>query len=470
MKFSHIIADLINTCFQNGTFPKSLKKAVVLPLFKKDDPEIMSNYRPISILPTLSKVFEKCLKTRLLHYFSRNNLFNKFQFGFQTGVSTQDAILHLTEKIYDNFNHFISTLAIYIDFSKCFDTLNRPILLKKLEAYGIKGIPLSLFRSYLSERYQAVKVNNVVSEYKSINSGVPQGSVLGPILYLIYVNEIPNISSQFSTVLFADDTTLIFNHSNKYELFKSCDYGINLFYSWCCANRLSINISKTKAMLFSKTLTVRDIADIYMNNIKIDYASSTKFLGVIIDDKLKFNLHINEINNKISKNIGVIYKLRQYIQTSTLVNVYRSIIECYLNYCNIIFGNSFETHVSPLFISQKKVLRIMTYHPPLAHSNQIFLDLKLLKVCDLYKYNLGIYMWKNIDKFSQNFRINPMNTRSGDYYAPSFQRIPLTQNQSIMYQAPIIWENIPLSVRNSVSIASLKRKYKISLISCYNIV
>ena len=462
------MADLINTCFQTGIFPKSLKKAVVLPLFKKEDPEIMSNYRPISILPPLSKIIEKCLKTRLLHYFSRNKLLNQCQFGFLAGMSTQDAILSLTEKVYDNLENKLSTLAIYIDFSKCFDTLNRSILLKKLEIYGIRGIPLALFRSYLTDRFQAVKVNNTISQFKMINAGVPQGSVLGPLLYLIYVNEIPNISSQFTTCLFADDTTLIFENSNKYDLFRSCDYGINLFYSWCCANRLSINISKTKSMLFSNTLTQFDIADIHMNGIKIDYSSSLRFLGVIIDDNLKFNLHINEINKKISKNIGVIYRLKEYVPNSTLIAVYRSIIECYLNYSNLVFGNCFLAHISSLFISQKKAVRIITNNPPLTHTNPLFLDLKILKVSDLYKYNLAIYMYKNMDKFHDNFRINPANTRSGNYYVPSSRRLTQTRNQSIMHQAPIIWENIPTFVKNSVSLASFKRKYKSYLISLYN--
>ena len=206
----------------------------------------------------------------------------------------------MIDSSYINLHNKLSTLAVYVDFSKCFDTLNRDILLKKLAKYGIRGIPLELFKSYLDERYQAVKVNNVVSDFKLINAGVPQGSVLGPILYLIYVNELPYISDQFSTCLFADDTTLIFQSSNKYDLFKKCDYGVNLFHSWCCANRLSINVSKSNLMLFSNGLTSLDIADIYMRNIKIEYASSTKFLGVIIDDKLKFNLHINEITKKKS--------------------------------------------------------------------------------------------------------------------------------------------------------------------------
>ena len=318
---SPLIADLINKCFETGTFPNTFKKALVLPLHKKDSPDIMSNYRPISILPKLSKIIEKCLKSRLLHYFTRNNLFNTVQFGFLEGVSTQDAMLHLTEKIYSNLHNKLSTLAVYVDFSKCFDTLNRNILLKKLSIYGIRGIPLLLLKSYLDNRWQAVKVNNIISEYKLINAGVPQGSVLGPILYLIYVNELPNISNKFSTCLFADDTTLIFENFNKYDLFRECDYGVNLFYSWCCANRLSINISKTNLMLFSNRYTPLDIADVYMSNIKIEYASSIRFLGVIIDDKLKFNVHINKITKKISKNIGILYKLSQYVPGNTLLSV-----------------------------------------------------------------------------------------------------------------------------------------------------
>ena len=464
---SHIIADLINKCFETGIFPTPFKKAIVLPLHKKDSPDIMTNYRPISILPKLSKIIEKCLKSRLLHYFTRNKLFNQVQFGFLPESSTQDAILHLTEKIYSNLHRKLSTLAVYVDFSKCFDTLNRSILLKKLAIYGIRGIPLELFKSYLNDRSQAVKVNNIVSDFKPINAGVPQGSVLGPILYLIYVNEIPNISDKFSTCLFADDTTLIFENSNKYDLFNQCDYGVNLFFSWCCANRLSINISKTNLMLFSNVLTSTDIADVFINNIKIDYKSSTRFLGVIIDDKLKFNLHIKEISKKISKNVGVLYKLKQYVPQNTLLSVYRSIIECYINYCNIIFGNASDIHLSPLVVSQKKAVRIIADQPPLTHSNPIFQNYRLLKVPDFYKYNIGIYMWKNLDKFRHLLRRNSHNTRSGDYYEPPQQRLSLVYYQSIMNQAPITWRDIPDSIRMSATLKCFKRNYKHFILSQY---
>ena len=463
--FSHVISDLINTCFESGVFPKSLKKAIVLPLLKKDSPDLMTNYRPISMLPKLSKIIEKCLKSRLLHYFTRNNLLNPTQYGYLADTSTQDAMLHVTEKIYENLENKLSTLAIYIDFSKCFDTLNRDILLKKLEIYGIRGIPLLLFKSYLKERYQAVKVNNSISDFKLISAGVPQGSVLGPILYLIYVNEIPKITDVFSTCLFADDTTLIFQNKNKYDLFNQCDLGVNLFHSWCCANRLSINISKTNMMLFSNVLKPCDIADVYMSNTKIEYASTICFLGVIIDDKLRFNLHINEVSKKISKNLGVLYKLRQYVPSATLLTVYRSIIESYINYCILIFGNASSTHLSPLIVAQKKAVRIVAKEPPLSHTNPIFFNLKLLKVPDFYKYNLGIYMWKKIGNFENNFWVNTHNTRSGDHYDPAFYRLTLTRRQAITYQAPQNWRDITDPIINSPSLKSFKRNYKQFLLS-----
>ena len=465
--FSKIFADLVNACFETGTFPKIFKKAIVLPLYKKHDADVLTNYRPISKLPTISKIIEKCIKSRLLRYFTSNNLLNQVQFGFQPGLSTQDAILYLTERLYSNLNSKLSSVAIYIDFSKCFDTLNRSILLKKLKSYGIRGIPLKLFSSYLDERYQSVCVNGVNSDFKLIDTGVPQGSVLGPILYLIYVNDLPNLSDQFTSCLFADDTTLIFENKNQNDLINSCNIGINLFYSWCCANRLSINISKTKSMLFSNILCPLDISEIYMNGTKIEYTSSMRFLGMIMDDKLKFSCHINLIKEKISKNAGVLYRLKQFVPHQTLVSVYRCFVECYLNYCIIVFGNAYQCHINQLEIAQKKCVRIVANQPPLSHTAPIFYELKLLNLSDIYKFNIALYMYKNIDKFASCLQPNIHSTRSGIHYSSQRQWLTLTQNQSIKYQAPKIWNRIPIDIRNSSSIFSFKRKLKNYLISLY---
>ena len=186
-----------------------------------------------------------------------------------------------------------------------------------------------------------------------------------------------------------------------------------------------------------------------------------------MDDKLRFNIHIKEVSKKISKNLGVLYKLKDFVPSNTLLSVYRSIIESYINYCNLIFGNTSITHLTPLVTAQKKAVRIVAKKPPLSHTNPIFFDLKLLKLTDLYKYNLGIYMWKNIDKFEDNFRVNTHNTRSGNHYVPTSFRLTMTQNKSIKFQAPQNWSQIPDYIINSPSLTTFKRKYKSFLLSAY---
>ena len=469
-QISLILADIINVCFSVGVFPENLKKAIVLPLYKKGERDLLTNYRPISLLPTFSKVFEKCIKSRLTQYFTDRNLLSSVQFGFQNNISTQDAIIYLVEKAYDNLNVKSSLLTIFIDFSKCFDSLNREILIQKLEAYGIRGLPLKLFISYLTNRKQAVKIGNQVSEFSLIETGVPQGSVLGPLLFLIYVNDLPLISNLFSSCLFADDTTLIFENVDKTDLITSCNIGLEKFSEWCRANRLAVNPAKTNSMLFSNVLKSEDIHNrIYLNNSNVQHASSVQFLGVEIDKKLKFKNHINNITNKISKNTGILYKLRSSVPTNTLVCIYRSFVESYLNYCPLVFGNAYRTHLIPLEVAQRKCVRIITNQHPQAHSNPIFANLKLLKVNDIFKLNLGTYMYKNLDKFSLNRHIHVHSTRSGfNQYIPSFQRLTLTLNQSIYYQVPANWNNIPDAIKECRSLKSFKFNYKNWILAAYD--
>ena len=178
-------------------------------------------------------------------------------------------------------------------------------------------------------------------------------------------------------------------------------------------------------------------------------------------------MHIKEITKKNFKNTGALFKLRQYLPSNTLLSVYRSIIECHINYCNLIFGNASFTYLSPLIIAQKKAVRIVANEPTRSHSDPIFSALNLLKVTDFYRFNLGVYMRKNEGNFRQNYRINVHNTRSGNHYVPSFQRISSTLNKSIMYQAPHNWGHIPSTVKNSPSLRTFKKSYRAFLISYY---
>ena len=300
---SVIISDIISVCFETGSFPKCLKKALVIPLFKRGDKSNISNYRPISKLPPLSKIIEKCIKFRLISFLANANILSPYQFGFQRGLSTQDAIVYLNEKIYEALNSNLSSIGIFIDYSKAFDTINRYILINKLRCYGICGVALSLISSYLSDRWQSVKVGDTISSLKQCNLGVPQGSVLGPILFLIYVNEIPNISNTFSSCLFADDTSLIFSCNRHDSLVNLCNHGLEVFYDWSCANRLSLNNDKTNLMFFSNSKEYINLSGIQLNNSIIKNVSSVRFLGVEMDKNLKFNLHINDLAKKIAKTL-----------------------------------------------------------------------------------------------------------------------------------------------------------------------
>ena len=239
------------------------------------------------------------------------------------------------------------------------------------------------------------------------------------------------------------------------------------FYNWCCANRLSINISKTNLILFSNIFSSHVFPDIILNNVKVDFASSVRFLGVQIDEKLKFKDHINSISSKGAKSTGVLYKLRQYLPLRTLISVYRSLVESHLNYCNLIFGNAYETHIHALETAQKKCIRIIAKQQLQAHTNPFFSEMQLLKIKDIYKWNLGIYRFKHRNDFETNNGTH--NTRSRqNYYRPIFQRLTLTQNQSIFfYQAPSNWNTIPEDIQNSPSVTLFKRKYKQFLLSKY---
>ena len=192
-----VLSDIINTSFLSGVFPQSQKHAIVVPIFKKGVQTDPSNFRPISILPIFSKIFERCIYDRLLNFIDQNSILSPNQFGFQRKKSTEDAILKFSEYSYETLNHKHYSINVFIDFQKAFDTLNHRILLRKLNAYGIRGIPLKLISNYLSNRTQAVKVSDSISSRRKISIGIPQGSTLSSVLFLLYVNDLPSISSRF---------------------------------------------------------------------------------------------------------------------------------------------------------------------------------------------------------------------------------------------------------------------------------
>ena len=464
---SEVICSMVNKSMSLGTFPDPLKIAKIVPIHKNGDKRLPCNYRPIAMLPYLSKVFEKIIHIRLAGYFSQNSLFSSSQFGFRKNMSTLDAIVKFTEIVYDSINDKQSILNVLIDFSKAFNTVNINILLKKLHKYGIRGKPLDFVRSYLIDRIESVLINKSDSTAKILNIGVPQGSILGPLLFLVYVNEIPSISNRFNAVMFADDCTLIFRNHILNNIISDCNLEMEKFKIWSDANRLTLNLDKTKCLFISTIFRSLPPDSINLQNHTIDSVLDTKFLGLVIDKNLKYDKHIQYISGKISKSIGILYRIRNSFPDLCLKLLYYSIIHPYLLYCLPIFGATYDVHLGPLKILQKRAVRIISGAGYLDHTETLFKSNKILKLQDLYKHSLACYVYKNPEILDQFYRNHNYNTRGRNSFLPPFERLRMTE-QSVIHNAVGFWNQIPMSIKLSPSKNSFKFNLKEFLLSQYS--
>ena len=341
------LSHIINQSLSTGTVPKQMKIAKVIPIFKSGDKYTFNNYRPISILPAFSKILEQIMATKLLRYFDKYNLVYKHQYGFRPKHSTMHPIIQLLNQI-TNENDKASknlTLSVFIDLSKAFDNINHDILLKKLNNLGIRGIANLWFKSYLSDRNQYMVINDVTSSMEKIACGVPQGSILGPILFLIYVNDISN-SCELNILSFADDTTASFSESDVTLLCQKVNLELAKLNDWFCANKLSLNAKKTKYILFRPTVTYPDLRNrhIMLNGHPVDRIGnnqkekSFKFLGIHIDETLTWKHHIEKVSSKISRANYMISKVKKVLPKSSLKTLYSSLIHSHIHYGLIIWG------------------------------------------------------------------------------------------------------------------------------------
>ena len=389
---SNDIADsitlIINQSLKSGIFPNQLKIAKVTPIYKKDDKKIITNYRPISVLPVVSKVFETVIHEQLSDYFLSNNLFSAQQYGFRKNSSAELAALELIDRLLAQLKNHKIPINFYIDLTKAFDSLNHDILLDKLSYYGVNGTAKTLLKSYLSDRKQYVKIDEVKSSIQSIKTGVPQGSIVGPLLFNIFINDIIKSSKKFNFILYADDTTLnstVDNFGNTTdEIQSSIISELQTICKWLDLNKLCLNVNKSKFMLFHMPQRVTPLLHFELNGSPIEYIQEFNFLGLTLDSSLSFKFHLTKIGNKISRVIGLLHKLKHIFPSYILRMIYNSLILPHMNYSLLAWGANCHS----IELLQKKAVRVINFKSPLAHTEPILKGMDQLKLPDMYTCHL----------------------------------------------------------------------------------
>ena len=468
------LTHVFNLSMLNGIVPSSMKIAKVVPVFKKGDPQSLTNYRPISLLTSFSKILEKIIYVRTVKFFKECNIFSNFQFGFREKHTTSHALLHFIDKISQAKDKKMHTIGIFLDYSKAFDTVDHSILLGKLSHYGVRGTALDWFKSYLTERRQFVSLNGVDSGLQNVTCGVPQGLLLGPLLFIVYINDFHFSSDELSFTLFADDSSLYYSHKDPQTLLDTVNSELGKITLWIQANKLSLNLKKTNYMFFSNTIKVLP-GNVIFNNILVDRVTSTKFLGLHIDEQLSWKVHINHLSKTLSKNTGVIYKLKSSFPQGILLLMYSTLILPYLNYGVLAWGNSLKTQIEKLHLIQKRALRIICNVGFRTHTNPLFHSHRILKLEDIYNFQLGTLM-HNLkagvlplalaNLFKTNNQFHQYATRNASAYHLPKVRTTFTFN-TLVCTGPRFWNSLDANIKQSVSLSVFKQKLKAYFLNNY---
>jgi len=336
---SESLTDIINLSFKTGIYISNLKISKVIPVYKgKGNNLHCCNYRPISLLSNIDKIIEKLMHKRLYSFLSKNNIIYNLQFGFRKSHSTSHALIYLTENVRKALDESYFCSGVFVDLQKAFDTVDHDILLHKLNHYGVRGVENNWFKSYLYERRQFVCINGVKSEEVVMHYGVPQGSVLGPLLFLIYINDLNKALKYCKTIHFADDTSLLLKNQSLKKMKKYLNLDLSNLSNWLNANKISLNASKTELLIFrhpNKKMNYN--LKVKLNGKLLRPSNYVKYLGMYIDSNLNWNHNTKVLATKLSRSLGMLSKIRHYVSRETLRSLYFAVFSSHLSYGSIIW-------------------------------------------------------------------------------------------------------------------------------------
>lgn len=357
------LLNIVNTVITSGRIPSDLKISVIVPIAKVPSPTLPEQFRPINLLPTIDKIIEIVLRDQLKLFFERNNILYSGQSGFRDGHSCETALQFACFNWREEINKGKVVLSVFVDLKRAFETIDRKLLLYKLQKYGIKSDAIKLIHNYLQGRYHQTRVGNSVSNGTECNFGVPQGSVLGPLLFIIYINDIKDALQQSFVSLFADDTLISVAATNFEEAVRTLNSELSILYDWLCINKLKLNANKTKFMAMGSKSTCNNFAErnfiICINNIAIEQVYTIKYLGVILDPQLTFNSHADYLCRKLGKKIGFFRRIASNLSQWSRNLVYNTIVYPHFNFCMSLLLSCNKEQVSRLQVLQNKCMRVV---------------------------------------------------------------------------------------------------------------
>ena len=461
------ITYIINLTISTGEIPPELKEAKVTPIFKNGKRTEESNYRPISVLPLVSKVMERAIQVQLVKFLEANEVLSAYQSGFRKGHSTETAVTYLTDQILEHMDNQQMTGSVFIDLKKAFDLVNHNCLLQKLEHYGVRGKSLTWFQNYLGSRTQRVRFGQDLSPSLPIEYGVPQGSLLGPLLFVIYINDLPSCLKNTHISMYADDTVIYCSGANPKEIKKALQEDLERVVTWMDINRLILNKEKTKGILFGTRQRLEAVANFYItiSGTNVEMVSKFTYLGVTLDEELKWKIHAEDVHKKVSKRLGLLRRIRSTLTLQAAQAVYKCIIEPIFSYADTAWGELPESSITSLQRLQNRAAKIVTCQKSTKTARNIvnWPDLETLRkihkcilVYKCLRNFVPIYL-KNY--FKVNNDVHNYNTRQRRNIHPNKTNLVLG-GRTFKNSGRLAFNSLPSRIKEASSLAIFKRLLK----------